>query len=564
MSNRRLRPRRGTIRCEQLERRDCPAAMFSLELPQAPILEGDTPSFTVRLSEPSSRPERVLISTVGESATLGRDYFLRNSVQLLFAPGDTLKTFSIQTYADNLAEGIETFRLVATPTNRPAAQQLSAAVRIWDVVPTSLTVTGGSIVEGNDGRKNATFELTLTGSPLLPVTVQYATQNGTATAGTDYEAATGSLTFVPDRNSIPAPTQYKKTVTVPIIGDRVAEADETFMLVLSNASRGCTLRTDRATFTINNDEKGEAGFQITLTYDNPTLPAVQRATFERAVARIQQIVVGDLPELTVNGTFIDDLNIRVFVENMDPGSNGYALPTAFRAGTGGLPYAGEIRINSARINNPGIYHTIIHEMIHAMGFLPSFFTQTGTISGLGSTQPLFTGANALREYGSIFGIPAPTGVPLYEDVTDTGSYAAHWSTNVFGTEIMSVGWNTASTALRPFSRITAGALDDIGYDVNYAAADGFNPPPDRIAAALDVARRPPPRSQLPAQTAPLAGATASRSPQPTIRTSEFAAAGAIVATAPRSVTAPEDRARVTVRPSPTLSNSLLTSQYPFA
>ena len=480
MRHQRLRRQPGTIRCEQLERRDCPAAMFSLELPQQPILEGDTPSFTVRLSQPSSRPERVLISTVSESATLGRDYFLRNNVQLLFAPGETAKTFSIQTYTDNLAEGNETFRLVAAPTNRPASQQLSAAVRIWDVVPTSLTVTGGSIVEGNDGRKNATFELTLTGSPLLPVTVQYATQNGTATAGTDYEAVTGSLTFVPDRSSIPAPTQYKKTVTVPIIGDRVLEADETFMLVVSNATRGTTIRTPETVFTIRNDEIDQPGFQFVLTFqDGPggPVPDSVRNAANQAAARWSRIITGDLPGVTQNGLFVDDFNMVVqigLLGGAPEGAGGVlanAAPTDFRDGGTGLPYAGITGIdpNDTGFGTSALIDVLTHEMGHALGFTPGADVFSQWITG-----DTFTGPNAVREFNAIFGRTG-TSVPLQAGVR------AHWDETTFGNELM-----TPSTTLTGdrISRVTVGALADMGYTVNYAAAETYSPPLTVIPPAV--------------------------------------------------------------------------------
>jgi hypothetical protein len=484
--------------------------MFSLELPQQPILEGDTPSFTVRLSERSSRPERVLISTASESATLGRDYFLRNNVQLLFAPGETAKTFSIQTYADNLSEGIETFRLVATPTNRPASQQLSAAVRIWDVVPTSLTVTGGSIVEGNDGRKNATFELTLTGSPLLPVTVQYATRNGTATAGTDYEAVTGSLTFVPDRSSIPAPTEYKKTVTVPIIGDLVLEADETFMLVVSNATRGTTIRTPETVFTIRNDEIDQPGFQFVLTFqDGPggPVPDSVRNAANQAAARWSRIITGDVPGVTQNGLFIDDFNMVVqmgLLGGAPEGPGGVlanAAPTAFRDGGAGLPYAGITGIdpNDIGFGTSFLIDVLTHEMGHALGFTPGANVFSRWITG-----DTFTGPNAVREFNAIFSSTV-TSVPLEAGVR------AHWDETVFGNELMT----PFADGTNRISRVTVGALADMGYTVSYTAAESYSPP---LTAAPPLVTRPTPAPTPAPVTKPTPGG---------------ARAGGVVASAPR-------------------------------
>jgi len=474
------RRRTRVLAVESLEPRDCPAPVVSIELPRTPIIEGDRATFTVRLSQPSSTPQRIAVSAVAETATLGRDFMFSNPTQLLFTPGQTVKTFSVQTFTDTVTEPIETFRINATPLTIPNAATVSARASIYELVETTVTAQDVRITEGNTGTVNATFTLTLSGRPTLPVYVNYTTQDVTATAGTDYTAASGQVFFNPG--------QTTKTVTVPIAGDQIAEFDETFRLQLSTQTRGSTIVTPTVTGTIVNDELDSPGFQIALTYADPALTAAQKNVFERAVARIQQIIIGDLPSVVSGGTFIDDIQITAYVDVMDPGLNGYAFASAWRSGPGGLPYAGEIHLNASRINNPGIWHTAIHEMLHAMGFYSSFFTATGTVSGLGTANPFFTGVNAVREYNNLFGLTSSPGVPLHGNIAETGSYGSHWATGTIGTEIMSVGWDTTSLALRPFSRITVGALADIGYIVDYAAADAYSRPLDpAVTAAITTA-----------------------------------------------------------------------------
>lgn len=475
-NGRRASSRGPVLGHEALERRACPAA-FALELPTTPIVEGDRATFTVRMAAPSTLPQRVAVTAISGSATLGNDFIFSNATQLLFSPGQTVKTFSVQTFTDSIPERSETFRVTATPLNAPNAATISAQATIYDLVATTVTASDVRVTEGNSGSVNATFTVTLGGQPILPVTVLYSTRDVTATAGSDYTAASGSVVFRPGETT--------KTITVAVSGDAIAEVDETFQVLLSSPTRGCTVMTPTLTGTIVNDEQDTIGFQITLSYNNPALPASQKAVFESAAARLQQIIVGDLPGVTLpSGQFIDDIRIQVYVEAMAPNLNGYARALQWRPGNGGLPYEGEIYINSARIGNPGIYHTIIHEYLHALGFSSSFFTNFNLATGLGTPQPLFTGANARREYGSAFAITAPAGVPLYGDLAAPGSYGSHWDTATIGTEIMSVGWDTMSRALRPFSRITVGALQDLGYQVNYAAADPFTPPPDMAWIAV--------------------------------------------------------------------------------
>lgn len=92
----------------------------------------------------------------------------------------------------------------------------------------SLTVTSTPVTEGNTGTRAVTFTVSLSAAFGQPVTVRYVTADGTATAGSDYQAAGNTLTF--------APGETTKTVTVLINGDRRGEANETFVVTLSGAT----------------------------------------------------------------------------------------------------------------------------------------------------------------------------------------------------------------------------------------------------------------------------------------------------------------------------------------
>ena len=85
-----------------------------------------------------------------------------------------------------------------------------------------------------------------------PVTVHYATSNGTATAGSDYTAASGTLTF--------GPGEAAKSFTVRVTSDPAHEGDETFQVTLSNAGGGASLGSPAgATVTIIDDDAAPAG-----------------------------------------------------------------------------------------------------------------------------------------------------------------------------------------------------------------------------------------------------------------------------------------------------------------
>ena len=109
----------------------------------------------------------------------------------------------------------------------------------------ALWVADVTAMEGTDA--TADFIVTLDPAATEAVTVDYATADDTATAGDDYTAVSGTLTFSAGETS--------KTVSVPIIDDSVEDGGETFTLTLSNPSgAGAQLADAQATATINNDE----------------------------------------------------------------------------------------------------------------------------------------------------------------------------------------------------------------------------------------------------------------------------------------------------------------------
>lgn len=113
------------------------------------------------------------------------------------------------------------------------------------VVPT-VKVNDPSIAEGNSGTRTLNFTVRLNAPTSRAVSVDYATQDGTATAPTDYAATSGTLTF--------AAGQTVKTVPVIVNGDTDEEPDETVELHLS-AAHFCTIADDTGIGTIRTDDR---------------------------------------------------------------------------------------------------------------------------------------------------------------------------------------------------------------------------------------------------------------------------------------------------------------------
>src|SRR5204863_4051211 len=124
-----------------------------------------------------------------------------------------------------------------------------------------------------------------------------------------------------------------------------------------------------------------------------------------------------------------------------------------------------------------LYSVVLHEMGHILG-IGTLWSDFGLLSGAGTSNPIFTGANATAQYNQIFGTSA-RGVPV-EATGGQGTADSHWRETVFTNELMT-GWAGPGTNL-PLSRVTVGSLADLGYTVNYAAADPFTPSSSGLTA----------------------------------------------------------------------------------
>jgi len=171
-------------------------------------------------------------ATSNGTATAGSDY-TATSGTLTFAPGELTKLISIPITDDNLFEnGNETFNLtLSNPTNSAVLLTPSTAtVSIFDNENKPFLFLSSDIgffvPEGDSGTSNINFKLNLTNPTVQTVTVDYATVNGTATAGSDYTASSGTIT-------IPAGASFA-TGSISINGDTTVEPNETFTVLFSN------------------------------------------------------------------------------------------------------------------------------------------------------------------------------------------------------------------------------------------------------------------------------------------------------------------------------------------
>jgi len=221
----------------------------SLVIDNVTVTETDSGStnavFTVTLSAVSGRSVSVNYTTANNTATAGAD-FTSTSGALTFAPGVTTQTITVPVLGDVLDEANETFNVTLSGATAATIADSQGVGTITDNDPTpTLAINDVSIQEPNSGTADLVFTVTLSAASGRTVTVNYATANGTATAGQDYSSRSGTLSFAAGVTSM--------TISVPITGDVTVEGDETLFVNLSAAGNATIADSQGLGQIVNND-----------------------------------------------------------------------------------------------------------------------------------------------------------------------------------------------------------------------------------------------------------------------------------------------------------------------
>jgi hypothetical protein len=431
------------------------------------VVEGDNGkqmvAVDITLSRRSREPVTVSYRTSDGTATVANGDYDAISGTLLFAPGETLKTVFVPVRGDRSVEPTEDFSIALEASANATLVRLHATITIVnDDLPPTIRAVGASVAEGNAGTSTAVITVTLSAAAIEQVSVAYSTADGTALeSDSDYSRSSGTVVFEPGETS--------KTIPVVVLGDTRHERDETISVLLSDPVNA-TLSDRSAVVTIINDDA--PGYEIVVVFPDNSLTAAQQAVFLTAAARWSEIIVADVPDAVFEGRTIDDVEIIASAPSIDGrgGTLGQAGPTALRPGSN-LPYRGEMEFDSAdvaeMVRDGSFENVIIHEMGHVIG-IGTLWNSLGLVRGLGTANPTFVGANAVREYQTLSGTQA-TAVPV-EAMGGEGTAGGHWRESVFGAELMTGFLNPG---VNPISRLTIGSLQDIGYVVDYAAADPY-------------------------------------------------------------------------------------------
>jgi hypothetical protein len=190
-------------------------------------------------------------ATSNGTATSGSDYTAATGT-LNFAAGETSKTFTVSLLNDSTVEADETVWLtLSSPTaGATLANPSTATLTITndDAAPIpGQFALGASTYAANENQGTVTITVTRSAGSTVAASVNYATANGTATAGQDYTAASGTLNFAAGETS--------KTFTIALTNDSQIESPETVGISLSSPTAGATLGSPAAaTLTITSDD----------------------------------------------------------------------------------------------------------------------------------------------------------------------------------------------------------------------------------------------------------------------------------------------------------------------
>jgi hypothetical protein len=200
----------------------------SVSVGDASATEGGDVTFTLTLDQPAVVPVTVDYATADGTATAPADYASATGTAT-FAAGESTVTVTVGTAGDSLDESDETFTLaLGNAVNATISDGTGVGTIVDNDPPPSVSIGNATVTEGNSGSTPATFTVTLSTASGQTVTVDWSTHDGTAAAGSDYTAASGTVTFAAGTTT--------QTVSVDVLGDAVYEGNEAFTVTLSNPS----------------------------------------------------------------------------------------------------------------------------------------------------------------------------------------------------------------------------------------------------------------------------------------------------------------------------------------
>jgi glucose/arabinose dehydrogenase len=203
-------------------------------------------AFTVTLSAASSQTTTVNYATADGTATTADSDYVNAGGTLTFTPGQTSQPVSVTINGDTAFEPNQAFNVnLSGATNATIADNQGVGTITNDDTQPTISINDVSVTEGTIVTAFAGFTVALSNASSQTITVNYATADGTATAGSDYVATNGTLTFTPGQTSL--------TLGVAVNSDLRNEPDVAFNLNLS-AATNATIADNQGVGTILDED----------------------------------------------------------------------------------------------------------------------------------------------------------------------------------------------------------------------------------------------------------------------------------------------------------------------
>jgi len=194
------------------------------------LLEGDSgiTQYVFAVSYQGAAIETVTVAytTVNVTATSGSDYQAVSGSLTFTLDGPSVQLITVSVLGDQQVEPNESFLVrLSDPVNGFLLRSEATGTILNDDV--DLSVSDVTVAEGNSGSRNAVFTVLAFGEANRPISFSYSTLNGTAQSGSDYLPQAGVIALPSGNTSV--------QITVPVLGDRIDEDNETFLLALTGA-----------------------------------------------------------------------------------------------------------------------------------------------------------------------------------------------------------------------------------------------------------------------------------------------------------------------------------------
>ncbi|RZI79574.1 MAG: type I secretion C-terminal target domain-containing protein, partial [Rubrivivax sp.] len=263
------------------------------------------------------------------------------------APTNAL-VVQLPTVVDTFSEGAETVKLTgSTPQNTTPAEG-TGTINDGNGLP-QLSINDVTV---NEAAGVAVYTVTLSNPSSSAVTVNYGTQNGTATAGSDFTNTAGSLTF--------APGETTKTISVPITNDNVFEGIENYTVVLSGASANAQIADGSGLGGIN-DQGGP-----TTPPPGPNTPPTTPDD--------------DRPSIGVSSPTVTEGELAVFTVSLSKAASAaqtYQLSLANGSATQPQDYLPAMQVS---FNNGTTWTTVLNGQVSVPAGQTSFLTRVATVN----------------------------------------------------------------------------------------------------------------------------------------------------------------------------------------